>query len=225
MERKTLSLSDCDIKLEGDSGRFAGYASVFGGVDSYKDTIIKGAYEYTLRKNGKPKMFVQHDSSGLPVGKFLSAKEDDHGLLVEGEFTPGMARAEEARAALKHGTVDGLSIGYMLRKGDFEETESGGRMIKRVSTLLEVSIVTFPADSAARIDLSSVKSDIDQLETIRDFERFLRDAGGFSKGLTEALVSRAKVVFAQGEPDRDAMDAKAAAHIDRVLSKIERIIK
>ena len=53
-----------------------------------------------------------------------------------------------------------------------------------------------PADSAARIDLSSVKSaeleeSIGDLETIRDFERFLRDAGGLSKGLAEALVSRA----------------------------------
>jgi HK97 family phage prohead protease len=218
MEHKTLSLSDCDIKLEGDSGRFVGYASVFGGVDSYKDTIVKGAYEYTLRKNGKPKMFVQHDSAGLPVGKWISAKEDDHGLLVEGEFTPGMVKADEARAALKHGTVDGLSIGYMLGKNDFEDMADGGRLIKRVSKLVEVSIVTFPADSAARVDLSSVKSEeIEQLETIRDFERFLRDAGGLSKGLTEALVSRARIVFARGEPG-DEIDAKAQEHINRILS-------
>jgi HK97 family phage prohead protease len=217
MERKTLSLSDCDIKLEGDSGRFAGYASVFGGVDSYKDTIVKGAYEYTLRKNGKPKMFVQHDSTALPVGKWVSAKEDDHGLLVEGEFTPGMVRADEVRAALKHGTVDGLSIGYMLGKNDFEDMADGGRLIKRVTKLVEVSIVTFPADSAARVDLSSVKSEIDGLETIRDFESFLRDAGGFSKGLTEALVSRARIVFARGEPGEE-IDAKAQEHINRILS-------
>lgn len=219
MERKTLSINECDIKLDGDSGRFAGYASVFGGVDSYKDTIVKGAYEYTLRKNGKPKMFVQHDSSGLPVGKWIAAKEDDHGLLVEGELTPGMIRADEARAALKHGTIDGLSIGYMLGKGDFEETEGGARLIKRVSKLVEVSIVTFPADTSARIDLSSVKSDIDGLETIRDFEGFLRDAGGFSKGLTQALVSRARIVFARGEPG-DEIDAKAEVHINRILSQL-----
>lgn len=34
MERKTLSLTDCGIKMDGGEGRFAGYASVFGGVDS-----------------------------------------------------------------------------------------------------------------------------------------------------------------------------------------------
>lgn len=218
MERKTLSLSDCDIKLDGDSGRFAGYASVFGGVDTYGDTILRGAYEYTLRTNGKPKMFVQHESMGLPVGKWLTAKEDEHGLLVEGELTPGMRAADDTKAALKHGTVDGLSIGYMLKRNDFDEIDNG-RIIKRISNLVEVSIVTFPADSAARVDLTSVKNDIEGLETIRDFERFLRDAGGFSKGLTDALIGRARIVFARGEPG-DAIDAKAELHINRILSKL-----
>ena len=207
MQTKTLSLSDCDIKIKGDTGLFAGYASVFGGVDSYGDTIIKGAYEHTLKKNGKPKMYVQHESWGLPVGKWLTAKEDDHGLFVEGEFTPGMAMAQDAQAALKHGTVDGLSIGYMLKAGDYEDLEDGKRLIKRVSHLAEVSIVTYPADTAARIDLSSVKSVVEELETIRDFERFLRDAGGLSKGLTQALISRAKIVFGREEPGTE--DTKA----------------
>jgi HK97 family phage prohead protease len=117
-----------------------------------------------------PKMLVQHDSRSLPIGKWISAKEDDHGLLVEGEFTPGMARAEETRAALRHGTVDGLSIGYVLQKGDYEETPEG-RLIRRVSRLVEISVVTFPADSAARVNLASIKSEeleqVERIETIR----------------------------------------------------------
>lgn len=213
MYRKTLLLNDCDIKMDGESGRFAGYASVFGGVDSYGDTILKGAYDYSLKKNGKPKMFVQHESWGLPVGKYLVAKEDDHGLYVEGEFTPGMSAAQDAYAALKHGTVDGLSIGYMLKNGDYEEIDGGQRIIKRVSMLAEISIVTFPADGAARVDLASVKSDLDHIETIRDFERFLRDAGGLSKGLTDALVSRAKIVFSLGEPGAGDIEAKGMAEL------------
>ena len=144
LQHKSLPLSDCQIKLDDSGGgRFVGYASVFGGVDSYGDTIIKGAYAYTLREHGKPKMFVNHDSFALPVGKWLTANEDDHGLLVEGELTPGMAQASDAHAALKHGTVDGLSIGYRLRKGDWEDTENGGRIIRKVSHVSEVSIVTF----------------------------------------------------------------------------------
>lgn len=222
--KKTLSLSDCQIKLEGDVGKFSGYASVFGGIDSYGDTILRGAFDYTLRNNGKPKMFYGHDW-GMPIGKYVVAKEDDHGLYVEGELTPGLTKSADVRAALKHGTLDGLSIGGFLKKGDWDEGADGTRIIRRWTKLVEVSPVVFPADSAAQIDLSSVKngidieSAIDGLETIRDFERFLRDAGGLSKGLTEALVSRAKTIFTQGEPGHEEIEAKAAQELTERLGR------
>lgn len=220
--RKTLSLSSVDLKLDGDTGKFAGYASVFGGVDSYGDTIIKGAFESTLRNNGKPKMFFNHDWH-MPIGKYTVAKEDDHGLYVEGELTPGLGLSTDVRAAMKHGTLDGLSIGGYLKKGDFEETENG-RIIRKWSTLMEVSPVVFPADSAARIDLSSVKGSdfldaIEEIESVRDLESFLRDAGGLSKGAAQALVARAKKLFEPGEP-RDSIDAK---HLAEAMSRIKRL--
>ena len=191
--RKSLSLSDCDIKMDGETGKFAGYASVFGGVDSYGDTIIKGAFETTLKRDGKPKMFYGHQAfDGLPIGKWTVAKEDDHGLYVEGEITPGMSLAGDVRAALKHGTLDGLSIGGYLKAGDFEMLDDGKRLIKKWSRLIEISVVTFPADSAARVDLASVKSEIEQIDTIQEFERFLRDAGGFSREAAKTILSRAK---------------------------------
>ena len=191
--RKSLSLSECDIKMDGDSGKFAGYASVFGGVDSYGDTILKGAFETTLKRDGKPKMFYGHQAfDGLPIGKWTVAKEDDHGLYVEGEITPGMSLAGDVRAALKHGTLDGLSIGGYLKAGDFEMLDDGKRLIKKWSRLIEISVVAFPADSAARVDLSSVKSELEQIDTIQEFERFLRDAGGFSREAAKTILSRAK---------------------------------
>ena len=203
--RKTLQLSDVTLKMDGDTGRFSGYASVFGGVDSYGDTIIKGAFESTLRQNGKPKMFFNHDWNTLPVGKWLSAKEDDKGLFVEGELTPGLAIAGEVRAAMKHQTLDGLSIGGFLKKGDFEDTE-GGRIIRKWSNLVEISPVVFPADSAARVDLGSVKGGIDildaidEVQSIRELEQLLRDAAGLSKRAATALVARVKAVAALGDP-------------------------
>ena len=225
--RKTLSLVDVDLKMDGDAGRFSGYASVFGGVDTYGDTIVKGAFESTLRNNGKPKMFYNHNWD-MPVGKYLSAKEDDKGLFVEGELTPGLGLASDVRAAMKHGTLDGLSIGGWIKKGDYDETETG-RVIRKWSNLVEVSPVVFPADSAARIDLGTVKgADFDQalaeVETIRDFERFLRDAGRLSKGAAAALVARAKVIFGPGEPAPESAEAKAIREIaERVQIAASRL--
>lgn len=223
--RKSLSLTDCDIKMDGDSGRFSGYASVFGGVDSYGDTILKGAFETTLRSDGKPKMFYGHDAfSGIPIGKWLTAKEDDKGLLVEGELTPGVSLASDVKAALKHGTLDGLSIGGYLKAGDFENSSDGGRIIKKWSRLIEISVVAFPADSAARVDLSSVKSAIADLETIQDFERLLRDAGGFSREAAKTLVSRAKYLFALRDADEED-EAKQEAEQLAALALRMRSIK
>lgn len=213
---KTLRLEDAEIKMDGETGKFSGYASVFGGVDAYGDTIIKGAFESTLR-NGKPKMFFNH-SWDMPIGKWTKAKEDDHGLFVEGELTPGLGLSADVRAAMQHGTLDGLSIGGYLKKGDYEDTE-GGRIIRKWSSLMEVSPVVFPADGAARIDLSSVKSiDFESLlpecKTEKDIERLLRDAG-LGKWEAMAIVSTVRnILKGRDAPDDGATKAKLI--LDRI---------
>jgi HK97 family phage prohead protease len=226
--KKMLALEGVDLKMDGDTGRFSGYASVFGGVDSYGDTIIKGAFESTLRNNGKPKMFFNHDW-GMPIGKWLSAKEDDKGLFVEGELTPGLSLSSDVHAALKHGTLDGLSIGGFLKKGDYEDTE-GGRIIRKWSSLMEVSPVVFPADGAARIDLSSVKSaelieQIAGIETLRDFEGWLRDAAGLSKGAAQALTARAKAVLNLRDAGDSDAEAKAAQHLVERIARLGELCR
>lgn len=219
--KKLLKLQDVSLKMQGDSGVFAGYASVWGGVDTYGDTILKGAFAETLRTT-KPKMFYNHEWR-MPIGKYTLLKEDDHGLYVEGELTPGLALASDVRAAMLHETLDGLSIGGFVKRGDYEETETG-RIIRKWTSLMEISPVVFPADFNARIDMDSVKSedfeqDLAQCYTERDFERLLRDAGLSRKGAL-AVASRAKQVFAVRDAPQSAMDAKTA---DLVLQRLQSL--
>ena len=207
--RKHLLLSDVQLKFAANGGgTFTGYASVFGGLDSYRDTILPGAYKSVIDRISAgaarmPKMFVNHRSWELPVGKWLSIEEDSKGLLMSGELTPGNPQAAVVKAAMQHETVDGLSIGYMLSESDVHYIKGDDgeriRVIKNISELSEVSVVTYPADDAARVDLSSVKSALDSIHNIKDFEDFLREAGGFSKSLATATASRAKRLFAQSE--------------------------
>lgn len=212
--RKHIRLQDVDLKLAGDGETmtFEGYASKWGGVDSYGDTILRGAFASTLRNNGTPKMFFNHDWGGLPIGKWSKAVEDENGLYVKGEFTPGLSLAGDVRAAMKHGTLDGLSIGGFVKSGDYQTTEAGGRIITKWSTLVEISPVVFPADSAARVDTSSVKGAdiidaINEIESLKDLEALLRDAAGFSKTAATALVSRARHVLSQrGDPGTKSTD-------------------
>jgi HK97 family phage prohead protease len=222
---KTLSLTSAEFKLSDEGGTFAGYASVFGGVDSYGDTILRGAFAETLEKNGLPKMFYNHDWD-MPIGKFKVAKEDDKGLWVEGDLTPGLSKSGDIRAAMKHGTIDAMSIGGYLKRGDYDVLEDGKRVINKWSNLIEVSPVVFPADSAAKIHAETIKSaefesEVEAIETIKDFERFLRDAGGFSKGAAQALIARVKLL-----PDlRDAEEAQRAKYEAQLLDRIAKIAK
>jgi HK97 family phage prohead protease len=197
--RRDISLQDAEIKVsKTGKGSFVGYASVFGGVDSYDDSIMRGAFSAVVDQVNKgtmrmPKMFVNHRSWDIPPGKWTKMVEDERGLYMEGEFTPGNPQADILKASLMHGTIDGLSIGFKV--GDYEIIETDEeklRLIKNVEELPEVSIVTFPADDSARVDLSSVKNSLEQIESLRDLEAFLRDAGGFSRALANATASTAK---------------------------------
>ena len=201
----TLALADTCLKATGEGGySFEGYASKFNGVDSYGDTILPGAYKNCLsdmRKNGRsPKMFFNHKQWDLPVGKFRKFEEDDEGLFVAGTLTKGMSLVEDIKLALADGTLDGLSVGIGLKAGeDYEWVDdpksSISRIIKNVSVLREVSLVSFPADDKGRIDMDSIKTELEHVRTIQDLEKFLREAGGFSKAAAATVISRAKVVL------------------------------
>lgn len=204
IQRKNIGLKDIELKFASNGG-FSGYASVFDGLDSYGDTIAKGAYRGVIEQIQRggmnmPKMFVNHKSWEIPVGKYIHIEEDEKGLYMEGEFTKGNPDADKVKAAMEHGTVDGLSIGFMI--GDYEmvnEDNQTRRIIKSIKELPEVSIVTYPADENARVDLTSVKSALDNIATVRDFEKFLRDVAGFSNNLARETAKSARVLFSQME--------------------------
>lgn len=177
----------CNLKFASDSGGFEGIASVFDGNDAVNDTITKGAFTKTLSgRTRAPLMLFQHDPSRV-IGKWVNLAESDEGLVAKGEFTPGHSLATDIHALTKHGAIDGLSIGFRIPNGGFEKKDDGGRIIKEID-LVEISIVSFPADSQARI--SVVKEEILTIENLKDAELFLRDSGVFSKSTATAFVSR-----------------------------------
>lgn len=233
-------------------GTFEGYGAVFGNIDSYGDVIQKGAFRDTLREFKKakrmPVMLVQHggfmmtDMDALPIGKWEEMDEDDTGLRVKGRLINlDTERGKLIHGAMREGVLDGMSIGY--RAKEFEvgtKPEQPRRLLKKID-LVEVSIVTFPANGKSRVesvkaasedmsagikllgqaielhaghmDGSIATTDASQAEmmdlmkkafsaftdsklpggqgmkTTRQFESFLRDAGGFSLSHAKAIAS------------------------------------
>lgn len=197
-----------------DAGTFEGYGAVFGNVDSYGDVIQKGAFRDTLKdwkKAGKlPPMLVQHggwmmtDTDGLPVGKWEAMSEDDTGLAVKGRLINlDTERGKNIYGAMKEGVLDGISIGYRAKEFALgTKPDEPRRTLKKID-LFEVSVVTFPANGAARVE--AVKG-AQGVRTIREFEDFLRDAG-FSNAQAKAIASRG--FKASGPRDEDGADIAA----------------
>ncbi|MBU6476149.1 MAG: HK97 family phage prohead protease [Alphaproteobacteria bacterium] len=142
-----------EVKFLAETGLFEGYASVFGVVDQVNDRIAPGAFRESLaawaeRKNFPPLLW-QHEASA-PIGAWREMREDGHGLFVKGDlFTRDIPRAQEAYKLLKENVVTGLSIGYRAQESHIER-KSGVRVLTKVD-LVEVSLVTFPANAAARV--------------------------------------------------------------------------
>ena len=204
MERKTLSLDAIEVKFDDEKrGVFSGYASKFGGVDSYGDTIVAGAYKKTLKKRERP-VQLRWNHYGDVIGKWTRIEEDENGLYVEGELTPGHSKASDVYALLKHGAVTGLSIGY--RPVQIRELGDGKRELKEIE-LIEISVVESPADNAAHI--GDVKSVIDSAESLKEIESILRESGGFSRNDATALVARIKSL-AHGDRETETQTAVIA---------------
>ena len=210
---------------------FSGYGAVFGNVDSYGDVIEPGAFSQYLAdvKAGRtpwPAMLAQHGGWGMgaddltPIGVWTDLAEDGTGLKVEGRLadTP---RGRELHSLMKmepRPAIDGLSIGYIAKEWEpRSKPEDPRRRLKRIE-LVEISPVTFPANGKARV--KDVKS-IDELSTLADAERHLREACGLSRSEAVALVSRIKRL-SQGEPDSGQAAAALARRLVSQLTPVKR---
>lgn len=187
-ESKTLDFA-LEVKELKEDGTFSGYGAVFGNKDSWDDVILKGAFLKTIREDAMPKFLWQHDRDE-PIGVFTLLKEDDYGLWVEGKIliNENIPNADKAYALLKHRAIDGLSIGYRATVWEWDDNQDI-RFLKEIK-LMEISLVTFPANDLARV--ATVKSLKDfrpeDITTEREYEKLLKSAG-FSNSMAAYLAA------------------------------------
>lgn len=207
-----------ELRADGDgdgSMTFEGYGAYFGNVDSYGDVISKGAFRRTLREAKRsgvwPSMLLQHGSwlggdDNMPVGIWTEMSEDEKGLVVEGQLAD-TARGRDAYALLKmtpRPAITGLSIGFRVKEFVLgTKPKEPRRTIKDVE-LLEVSLVTFPANDKARV--TSVKSALNA----RGLEADLRSELGLSSADAVTAVSLVKRHLGdpEGLSDEDYRDGE-----------------
>jgi len=197
MKRKDAAMQirsfDYEVKAVSEDGLFSGYGSVFGVVDSYNEVVAPGAFVESLadtRAKGRTLPVLWHHRAPEPIGHWdiSTLKEDSHGLYGAGQlWLQDAAYAKTAYRGLQTRAITGLSIGYYVRDDSYDE-KTRLRTLKKLD-LVEISIVTAPANDEARIDAIKARLAHGALPELPDFERFLREAG-FSKSQAAVIANR-----------------------------------
>ncbi|WP_420102143.1 HK97 family phage prohead protease [Bosea sp. (in: a-proteobacteria)] len=186
-------------KAAGSDGTFAGYASVWGVTDSYREIVAKGAFLESLAdteaKGRKLPILWQHRGDE-PIGQWNALREDEHGLYGEGElWLDDAPYARLAKRGMASGAISGLSIGYFVRADSYDETARVRTLTKL--DLREISVVTDPANDEARVDTIKAKLAAGELLTERDFGKLLRERG-FSRADADAIAGGGFKAWAAG---------------------------
>lgn len=203
--------------------RFSGYGAAFGNVDSYGDVIDPGAFANTLAEAQKsgifPSMLLQHGGWGIgaedmmPIGVWDKLSEDGAGLVSDGVLAD-IQRGREAYTLMKmkpRPAITGLSIGYIPKKWTSRSKPEEPRRRLHEVDLMEISLVTFPANGKARV--TSVKSAGGDFSE-RDFEQLMQDAGLSRK--------EARVVLSHGFRHLKAMQDAGVGELDDLAAAIKR---
>lgn len=207
-----------DVKNLAEDGTFEGYGSIFGNVDCYRESVVKGAFSKSLKKHeqdNNPVLMLWQHSWEDPIGVWKELKEDDRGLYGVGEINLDVQKGREAYSLMKQRALTGLSIGYK----EVKYTDNAEVRLLEEIDLYEISPVTFPANEEARI--SSVKS-AERFEQFckrlsagdpapaKEFEDVLREAGIPKSMATRiASVGYAKAIRSESDSTQKAEEAAA----------------
>ncbi|OFT29707.1 hypothetical protein HMPREF3171_05815 [Corynebacterium sp. HMSC08F01] len=208
----TYKVSNLSIKSTDDGSReITGYASTFGGIDSWGDTIALGAFAETIQAHQVsntpvPILFEHNRGLDSHVGEVVEMREDEHGLFIRAvlDSTPA---GEKAYNLVKGRRINGLSIGFY--PVEVSATEIDGQAVNEIAKadLAEISLVLTPADAGARI--TSVKAA--QPNASHDPEVVIPAAR--LEELAKSLESDGDLgpLHATVERQRKLLDARAAA--------------
>lgn len=219
-----------EVKFDGSETEgmsFGGYGAVFGNTDHHGDVIAPGAFADTLRdarKSGQwPSLLLQHGGGMLggsaedmtPIGIITELSEDGHGLKLEAKLADTQ-RGRDVYTLLKmtpRAAINGMSIGYHAKEWEVGSKPKEPRRTLKKIDLVEVSLVTFPANPKARV--SSVKSGLD----IRTAERALRDVG-FSLREAKAILASGFSALADLRDVEDEGFAEVAEALKRATASL-----
>lgn len=168
----------------------------------FDEIIEKGALDKTNLKDVR--FLVNHDVSKIPLARSrnnnenstMRLKKTDKGLEVEIDLdADNNSEARNLYSAISRGDISGMSFMFGIDGEEWENLESDHptRRIKSISTVVEVSAVTFPAYEATEI-YARDKTALDNAKIALDNARATVDTDRQKREL-ELLKLKAKYLY------------------------------
>tara|TARA_A100001201_G_scaffold51969_1_gene51480 strand:- start:170 stop:928 length:759 start_codon:yes stop_codon:yes gene_type:complete len=156
-------------KLNRENGTYSFVASTENS-DRYGDVINQKGWSLEAY-NRNPVVLLNHNSNSLPIGKGKVEIKDGQ-LMIDVEFDQEDELARKVESKVKNGYINAVSVGFnpieSKRRSELpKEHKAFGKrgMYFEKSELLEVSIVTIPANSDATAkQFNAIEKRISDLE-------------------------------------------------------------
>ena len=173
------------IEIKANGGSVEGIAWSFAHApDLVGDHILPAAFAFS----DTVPMQLEHKSA---IGTWSSVTVDADALRVSGQIDRSTKAGKEAAAKAADGGLSGLSIGFA---GEFQK--SGSNRIFTKAELAEVSLVSQPANTGARV--TAIKS-LAECQSIAEFEKSLKDRLGISRRQARAIANTAWPIFNESD--------------------------
>jgi len=192
---KKIFKLDSNIKAveEGDGElRIAGYAST-DSVDRQSDRILPTAWTRGGLRNYEinPILLFNHDYD-RPIGKVIEMSTDKRGLRIKGVISKS---AGEIYDLVKEGVLSTFSVGFLVKDADYDKSADG--LIVKDAELLEVSVVSVPANQDATFSLAK------SFDSQEDYQNFKKQ---FINGNTKAATEHAREASRKFKMENETQD-------------------
>ena len=208
---------------DGDDLHITGMAST-NGTDRVGDIIESEAWTKGGLQNylNNPVILFNHDYN-QPIGRAISLGTNDNGLQLKAKIAKSAGHVGEL---IKEGVLGAFSVGFRVKDAEYM-TETDGYKIKDAE-LLEVSVVTVPANQAATFSLAkSFNSDSEYEDFKKSFKTVdsltesnnLQETEKHLDSVNESMPTDSDKVEAQEKTMSDIdIDAIVAAAVEKTAT-------
>ena len=156
VERRNFNVSEMRVANK-ETREVVGYASVFNSLSEnlggFREKIDRDAFNDVMKDDVRA--LFNHDANyilGRTTAGTLKLSVDDNGLKYRFN-APDTTYGNDLMVSLDRGDITQSSFGFIVEEDSWDKNEKGGviRTIKKVSRLLDVSPVTYPAYPEASV--------------------------------------------------------------------------